>query len=145
MRQNFHRGLRKLIFNRISWNTSPNRMGLVSSWSRSKILSYEVKLIFLVFGRIFIVRAWFLDVQPMFNKFESLSTSESHQDWESSTWIIQMYIQAFRKISSLVICRLSSCDSSPPLRLVVGGSLKVHKTSYTHLNSISLVSVSSMR
>ena len=101
--------------------------GTCSSWSRSKILSYEVKLIFSVFGRIFIVCAWFWSVQPMFNKFESLSTFESHQDWESSTWLIQMHIQAFRKISSLVIFRLSSCDSSPPLKMAVGGSSKVRK------------------
>ena len=52
-----------------------------------------------------------------------------------------MHIQAFRRISSLVIFRLSSCDSSPPLKLVVGGSSKVHKMSYTHPNLILLVSM----
>ena len=57
-------------------------MGLVSFLSRSKILSYEVKLIFSIFGRIFIVRAWFLASQPMFNNFESSRTFESHKDWE---------------------------------------------------------------
>ena len=87
----------------------------------------------------------FLVVQPLFNKFESLSTFESHQDWESSTWIIKMHIQDFGNISSLVIFRLSSCDSSPPLRLVVGGSSKVHKMSYTHPNSILSISMSYMR
>ena len=81
----------------------------------------------------------------MFNKFESLSTFESHQDLESSTWIIQIHIQAFINISSLVIFRLSSCDPSPPLRLTVGGSLKVLKMSYAHPNSIPLVAMSSMR
>ena len=79
---NFHHRLWKLIFNRISWNTYPNQMGIVSLWYISKILSYEFKLIFSVFGRIFIVCAWFLAIQPMFNKFESLRTIESHQDWE---------------------------------------------------------------
>ena len=53
--------------------------------------------------------------------------------------------QAFRKISSLVIFRLSSCDSSPPLRLTVGGSSKVHKMSYNHPNYIPPVATSFMR
>ena len=145
MRLTLHCRLWKLIFDLISWNTSLNWMGLVSWWPRSKILSYEVKLIFPSFGRIFIVYAWFLAVQPMFNKFDSLSTFESHHDWESSTWLIQMHIQAFGNISSLVIFRLSYCDSSPPLRLVVGGSSKVHRMSYTHPNSISSVAMSYMR
>ena len=56
-----------------------------------------------------------------------------------------MHIQALRNISSLVIFRLSSCDSSPPLRLAVGGSSKVHKMSYTHPNLIPLVAMGSMR
>jgi hypothetical protein len=56
-----------------------------------------------------------------------------------------MHIQAFRNISSLVTFRLSSCDSSPPLRLAVGGSSKVHKMSYTHPNLTLLVAMSSMR
>ena len=56
--QLFHHGLWKLIFDRNSWNTSLNRMGIVSSWSRIKILSYEVKFIFSVFGQIFIAHAW---------------------------------------------------------------------------------------
>ena len=146
MRPNFHCGLWKIIFDRLSWNTSLNWMGLIYSWCRSKILSYEVKLIFFsVFGRIFIIHTWVLVIQPMFNKFESLTTSESHHDWESSTWIIQIHIQAFRKISSLVCFRLSSCNSSPPLRLVVGGSLKVYKMSYTYENSILSVAMSYMR
>ena len=37
MRLTFHLDCKKLIFDRISWNTHPNRMGLVSLWSRSKI------------------------------------------------------------------------------------------------------------
>ena len=56
-----------------------------------------------------------------------------------------MFIQAFKNISSLVIFRLSSCDSSPPLRLAVSGSSKVPKMSYTHPNSILLVAMSFMR
>ena len=55
------------------------------------------------------------------------------------------YLNAFKNISSLVIFRLSSCDSSPPLKLTVGGSLKVHKMSYTHPNTIPLVDMKSMR
>ena len=48
----------KKKFNQISWNTSRNWTGLVCSWYRMKILSYEVNFIFSVFGRIFIARAW---------------------------------------------------------------------------------------
>ena len=58
MRLKFHRDCEKLSFDRISWNTYPNRMGLVSLWSRSKNLSYELKLIFSSFWRNFINRAW---------------------------------------------------------------------------------------
>ena len=56
-----------------------------------------------------------------------------------------MHDQAFINVSSLVIFRLSSCDPSPPLKLAVGGSSKVHKMSYTHPNSIPLVAMSYMR
>ena len=55
-----------------------------------------------------------------------------------------MHISSSGKFSSFVIFRLSSCDSSPPLRLVVGGSLKVHKMSYIHPNLILSVAMSSM-
>ena len=144
MRLTFHYDCEKLIFDRISWNRSTNQIRLASLWSRSKILSYQVKLVFSVFGRVFIVCAWFLAVQPLLNKFESLSTCESHQNWESSTWLTQMHIQSFRKISSLVSLRLSFCDPSPPLKLIVGGSSKVNKKCYTHPNSIPSVSMSSM-
>ena len=58
MRLIFHLDCEELIFDRISRNNYPNRMGLVSLWSRSENISYEVKLIFSNFGRIFIVRAW---------------------------------------------------------------------------------------
>jgi len=50
-----------------------------------------------------------------------------------------MHTQAFRKISQLVIFKLSSCDLSPPLKPVTSGSSKVHRMSYTHPNSIPLV------
>jgi hypothetical protein len=50
-----------------------------------------------------------------------------------------MHTQYFRKVSQLVIFKLSSCDLSPPLKLVTGGSLKVHKMSYTHPNLIPSV------
>ena len=58
MRLTFHLDCEELIFDRISWNTYLNRMGLVSLWSRSENISYELKLIFSSFGRIFIVCAW---------------------------------------------------------------------------------------
>ena len=68
--QLYHHGLWKLIFNRISWNTSQNWMGLVSSWSRIKIISYEVKFIFLLFGRIFIAYTWFWLLNPFWKVWE---------------------------------------------------------------------------
>ena len=75
MRLTFHRDCEKLIFDWNSWNTSLNQMGLVSLWSRSKILSYELKLIFSSFGRIFIVRAWIFGCSAHVNQvweFEKL-------------------------------------------------------------------------
>ena len=48
-----------------------------------------------------------------------------------------MYTQSFKKISQLVIFKLSSCDLSPPLKPITDGSSKVHKMSYTHTNLIS--------
>ena len=57
-----------------------------------------------------------------------------------------MHTQSFEKISQLVNFKLSSCDLSPPLKLTVGGgSLKVHKISYTHPNFIPLVAMGSRR
>ena len=47
-----------------------------------------------------------------------------------------MHTQAFGNISQFVIFKLSSCDLSPPLKPVTGGSLKVRKMSYTHPNLI---------
>ena len=54
-----------------------------------------------------------------------------------------MHTQDFRKISQLVIFKLSSCDSSPPLEPVTGESSDDHKMSYTHPNSILSVDMGS--
>ena len=77
----------------------------------------------------------------MFIKFYSLRNYESHQNGISSSWLTHMNTQAFRKISQLVIFKLSSCDLSPPLEPVTGGSSKVHWMSYTHTNSIPSVAM----
>ena len=47
--------------------------------------------------------------------------------------------------SQLVIFKLSSCDLSPPLEPVTGGSLKVRKMSYTQPNSILSIDMGSRR
>ena len=54
----FHLDCEEHIFDRISRNNYPNRMGLVSLWSRSENISYELKLIFSSFCHNFIDRAW---------------------------------------------------------------------------------------
>ena len=87
----------------------------------------------------------FVVVQPMFTKSDSLSNFELYQDWNTSTSLTHIHTQAFRKISQLVNFKLCSCDLSPPLKPVVGGSSKVHKMSYVHPNSIPLVDLSYMR
>ena len=74
-----------------------------------------------------------------------LSNSDLHQDCKSSSRIIDMHTQAFKKISQLVIFKLSSCDLSPPLEPVTGESSKLHKMGYTHPNSILSVSMGSRR
>ena len=56
MRLIFHLDCEELIFNQISRNTYLNRMGLVSLWSRSENISYELKLIFSSFWWNFINR-----------------------------------------------------------------------------------------
>jgi hypothetical protein len=56
-----------------------------------------------------------------------------------------MNTQAFRKISQLVIFKLSSCDLSPPLEPLTGESSKLRKMSYTHPNSIPSVAMGSRR
>jgi hypothetical protein len=81
----------------------------------------------------------------MFIKFNSLSNHESHQDVTPSSYLTHFHTQTFRKISQVVILKLSSCDSSPPLEPVTGESSNVHKMSYTHPNMISSISMGSMR
>jgi hypothetical protein len=84
-------------------------------------------------------------VQPMFIKFNSSSNHESHRDAKPSSYLTHLHAQAFRKISQVVILKLSSCDSSPPLELVTSESSNVHKMSYTHPNSIPSVAMGSRR
>ena len=81
----------------------------------------------------------------MFVKFKNLKNHESYQDVIPSSYLTHLHTQAFRKISQLVIFKLSSCDSSPPLKHVTGESLNIHKMSYTHPNSILLVDMGSRR
>ena len=78
----------------------------------------------------------FVVVQPMFTKFDSLSNIEPYQDSKTSTSLTHMHTQAFGKVSQLVNFNLSSCDLSPPLKPLTGGSSKVCKMSCTHPNSI---------
>ena len=64
---------------------------------------------------------------------------------KTSSYLTYLHTQAFRKISQLVIFKLSSCDSSPPLKPVTGESSNDHKMSYTHPTSILSVSMGSRR
>jgi hypothetical protein len=80
-------------------------------------------------------------VQPMFNKFNSTSKHESHRDVKPSSYLTHFHTQAFKKISQVVIFKLSSCDSSPPLEPVTGESSNVHEMSYTHPNLIPSVAM----
>ena len=84
-------------------------------------------------------------VQPMFIKFNSLRNHESHKDVKPSSYLTNLHTQAFKKISQLVIFKLSSCDSSPPLEPVTGESSNDHKMSYTHPNLISSIAIGSRR
>ena len=84
-------------------------------------------------------------VQPMLIKFDSLSSYESHWDGIPSSWLTHIHTQAFKKISQLVIFKLSSCDLSPLLKPVTSGSSRVRKMSYTHQNSIPSVAIGSRR
>ena len=127
------------IFDQNSSNTHPNRMGLVSLYSRREILSYELKLIFLSFCRNFIIHAWIWGSSAHVHQVWELSNYDLHQDCKSSSILIHMHTQAFRKISQLVNFKLFPCDLSPPLKHAVGGFLKDHKMRYTHPNSVSSV------
>jgi hypothetical protein len=84
-------------------------------------------------------------VQPMFIKFNSSSNHESHKDEIPSSYLTDLHTQVFRKISQVVIFKLSSCDSSPPLEPVTGEYSNNHKMSYTHPNMIPSVSMRSRR
>jgi hypothetical protein len=79
----------------------------------------------------------------MFIKFNSLSNHESHQDVIPSSYLTHLHTQDFRKISQVVIFKLSSCDSAPPLKPVTGETSNDHKMSYTHHNLIPSVSMDS--
>ena len=81
----------------------------------------------------------------MFIKFYSLSNHETHQDVIPSAYLIHLHTQAFRKFSQVVIFKLSSCDSSPPLEPVTSETSNDHKMSYTHPNSIPSVDMGYMR
>jgi hypothetical protein len=81
----------------------------------------------------------------MFIKFDSSSYHESHWDVMPSSYLTHFNTQAFKNISQVVIFKLSSCDSSPPLEPVTSESSNDHKMSYTHPNSISSVAMSSGR
>ena len=84
-------------------------------------------------------------VQPMFIKFDSSSNHERHRDVIPSAYLTHFHTQALRKISQVVILKLSSYDSSPPLEPVTGESSKDHKMSYTHPNSILSIAMDSRR
>jgi hypothetical protein len=84
-------------------------------------------------------------VQSMFIKFDSSSDHESHRDVIPSSYLTHLHTQAFRKITQVVIFKLSSCDSSPPLEPVTGESSNDHKMSHTHPNLISSVAMGSRR
>jgi hypothetical protein len=81
----------------------------------------------------------------MFTKPDSLRNFEPYKDWKKSTSLTHIHPQAFGKISQLVNFKLSSCDLSPPLKLVAGGSSKVRKMSYTHPNLIPYIDMGSRR
>ena len=75
-------------------------------------------------------------VQPMLIKLNSSRNHESHWDVIPSSYLTHFHTQAFRNISQVVIFKLSSCDSSPPLESVIGESSNDHRMSYTHPNLI---------
>ena len=87
----------------------------------------------------------FESVRTMFIKFERLSNHETHRYVIPGSYLTHFHTQAFRKFSEVVIFKLSSCDSSPPLELVIGESSNDHRMSYSHPNSILLVVMGSRR
>ena len=100
---------------------------------------------FRVFDEISSTVHGFEAVQPMCIKFNSSSKHESHQDVIPSSYLTYLNNQAFRMFLQVVIFKLSSCDSSPPLEPVTGESSNVHKMSCTHPNSIPSVAMGSRR
>ena len=84
-------------------------------------------------------------IQPIFIKFDSSSNHESHQDMIPSSYLTHLHTQAFENFSQVVIFKLSSCDSSPPLEPITGESLNIHKMSYTNPNLILSVDMGSWR
>jgi hypothetical protein len=72
----------------------------------------------------------------MFTKLNSLRNHETHLDVIPSSYLTHSHTQALRKFSQVVIFKLSSCDSSPPLEPVTGESSNDHRMSYTHQNLI---------
>ena len=94
MRLTFYLDCEEFIFDRISWNNYLNRMGLVSLWSRSENISYELKLIFSNFGHIFIVRAWISGYSAHVHhvwQFEKL--------WITSRWDIKFMTYVYEQSS----------------------------------------------
>jgi hypothetical protein len=92
-----------------------------------KIFHMNSSYFFRVFVSISSTVHGFGVIQPMFIKFNNLRNYESHRDVIPSSYINHMHTQALRKISQLVIFKLSSCDSSPPLEPVTSESSNVHK------------------
>ena len=133
---NFYLDCEEHIFDQISKNTYPNRMGLVSLWSRSENLSYELKLIFSSFWRNFIDRAWIWGCLAHVHQIRQFEHHETHRDVIPSSYLTYLNTQAFRKFLEVVIFKLSSCDSSPPLEPVTGESSNDHRMSSTNPNLI---------
>jgi hypothetical protein len=110
-----------------------------------KIFHMNSSYFFLVFDEISSTVHGFEAIQPMFINFDSSRNHESHRTMIQSSYLTHLHTQAFRKISQVVIFKLSSCDSSPPLEPVTGESSNDHRMSYTHPNFIPQVSMGSRR
>ena len=101
-----------------------------------KIFHMNSSLFFRVFDEISSTVHGFEVVEPMFIKFDSSSNNETHRDVIPSSYLTYLNTQAFRKFLQVVIFKLSTCDSSPPLEPVTGKSSNDHRMSSTHPNSI---------
>ena len=102
----------------------------------AEIFHMNSSYFFRVFDEISSTVHGFKAVRPMFTKFDSSSNHETHWDVIPSSYLTHLNTQAFRKFSQVVIFKLSSCDSSPPLKPATGESSNDHRMSYTHPNSI---------